>query len=304
MSNINKRNNDSKIKKNRFFNLWEFEQIIKDADIDPIFTLKKLEEYIKNYPNDYSTYAYYSNILIKLGKLDEAEKYLEKAKEYINDPYINEFKDKTAKLKALLAYDKFKILMYQGKYQEAYDYYRENKKILETKGYNLYQAEMLCLKKLNLLDIEKSESNSYVQNQIIDYSEEDFLDHIKRHLADYNKDLDEPNPVIFAPDFPLEKVLSEIKKYIPSENRINKGTYDNSYCFKYDENGKENNKTVDYIEVITFDKTDKFITLYPTQHPGYNFIDLNYLKEKEEPKVKRISMIDKFNKRYGKTLDK
>ena len=38
-----------------------------------------------------------------------------------------------------------------------------------------------------------------------------FLEHIQKHMADYNQDLENPNEFIFTPDFPMDKVLNEVK---------------------------------------------------------------------------------------------
>ena len=62
-------------------------------------------------------------------------------------------------------------------------------------------------------------SSMYLYNQIVDYREKDFLSHMKKHLADYNKDLDDPNPVIFSPDFPIDKVVKELKSIVPNDKR-------------------------------------------------------------------------------------
>ena len=139
-----------------------------------------------------------------------------------------------------------------------------------------------------------------MMNQIVEFHEEDFLEHIQKHTANYNMNLEHPNRAIFAPDFPLESVVQEIKKYIPSDKRLCYGFFVDTYVFRYDECGRYFHKIVDYFQVICFDDgQNHLITMYPAYNcENLPFIDLNYMKEKEKPKVKTLSQIEKFNRRY------
>ena len=103
---------------------------------------------------------------------------------------------------------------------------------------------------------------------------------------------------MFVSKFPINKVLEEIKKYIPSDKRIYNGFYQDTYIFKYDYCGKDDNKAADYFKVICFHNTSDFITMCPSTNCQYlPCIDLNYMA-KEKPKQKQLSQIEKFNKRY------
>ena len=103
---------------------------------------------------------------------------------------------------------------------------------------------------------------------------------------------------MFVSGFEIDRVLEEIKKYIPSDKRIYSGFYQDTYVFKYDFSGKDNNKATDYFKVICFHNTSDIITICPSLYcENLPYVDLNYM-EKEKPKQKTLSQIDKFNQRY------
>lgn len=140
-----------------------------------------------------------------------------------------------------------------------------------------------------------------MHNQLIDYQEEDFLDHIKKHLANYNMYLEKPNPTVFNPDFPFETVLNEIKTLIPCDIKTNFSFYNNFYVFKYDNAGMINYKTVDYFRAVVINGTDKIVTMYPLEN-GMNLphLDLNYLSIMyQKPVSKKLSRVDSFYQKYS-----
>ena len=56
-----------------------------------------------------------------------------------------------------------------------------------------------------------------------------------------------------------------------------------------------------FFKVSCFHDTHDIIIMYPTFNcENQPYIDLNYLNESEKPIQKRISQIDRFNKRYDK----
>ena len=284
--------------KNIYFDRHEFLQILSLAETNPLLAKEKYEEYLERYPNDYCTYCFYCSLLITLQKFDEAEKeiiYLENM--YKNDKkYVNE-KNRRKQLECNILYTKIKLLCYRGKYQELYELYLNNYQDLQQ--CSLDDIYFYCKKQLGKLDINDRREYSYLYRQIIEYHEDDFLDHVRKHLADINMDLDNPNKNVFVPEFDLNKVLKEIKKYIPSTNRLCLGFFENIYIFKLDNCGRENNKLVNYFKVVCFNNTSNIITMVPVSKcENLPFIDLNYLIEKEEFKVKRLSQTEKFYKKY------
>ena len=163
-------------------------------------------------------------------------------------------------------------------------------------------ATRFFYKKLsNKLNISRDQLNSYLYRQIYEYRESEFMEHISKHMADYNQNIDNPNTSIFVPEFPINEIISEIKKHIPSNKRLLPGFIDDAYYFKYDECGRSNNKIVNYFRVVCFHDTQNFITMYPiTDCKDLPYIDLNYLKKDDKPIVKRKSRIELFNQKYNR----
>ena len=88
---------------------------------------------------------------------------------------------------------------------------------------------------------------------------------------------------------------------IPNENKLSWGFIEDTYIFKYDGCGRDNDRLVDYFKVVTFKNSKDIITMCPScDCEEFSHVDLNYLNDKEEQKVKKISQIDKFYKRYYK----
>lgn len=285
---------------NKYFDIFEFQRIIDLMDTDPYSSLLLYEKYLNQYPNDYSAYLLYCSNLIILGKLDEAEKvynYFEQ--KYDKDNSLNGT-EKVEKIKISIVFTKIKLLSYQGKYEELYKFCIKNKDIIiENK---MVDALFYSKKMTNRLDSNKVELNTYLFDQIAKYDEKHFLKHIKKHIQNVDETMEKQSNSIFSENFPIEKVIHEIKKYIPSDKKLFLGFYDNVYYFKCDGCGRVDNKLVDYIKVVCFNGTSNFITMCPViGSKDLPCEDLNYLiNEENSTKVKRMSQIDKFNKKFNK----
>ena len=118
-----------------------------------------------------------------------------------------------------------------------------------------------CRGKLNSLDKSNRDDSIYIYRQIIDYQYDDFFEHIQRHLPDYNVGQQKPNKYLFATDFDIEKIIAEVKKYMPSSLSVFPTFISDNYLFKYDCCGREGYKTTDYFVVVTFHGTKDIITM-------------------------------------------
>lgn len=283
----------------KYFNRHEFKQALSIINSNPLESKIRFEQYLEKYPKDYCTYTHYAWVLITLGLFDEAEKILDLVESLVaaDKKFANNF-DKINIIKQDIIINKSRLLGYQKKYDELYKFCTKNYEILDDPDIN--STIFYCKKQLGLIDPDRRTPNSYLFRQIVDYQESDFIDHIQKHLADYNMNVDEPNKNIFSADFPINEVIAEIKKHMPSNKRLFAGTYDDTYIFKYNNCGRDNNKSVDYFKVVCFHDTNNMITLCPSSNcECLPYVDLNYLiRNNEVPKVKRLSQAEKFNQRY------
>lgn len=284
----------------KYFNKLQFLKAVSLMDIDPVESKRQFTRYLEEYPYDFSAYAYFSSLLITLGEIDIACKLMDEANELV---YLIGF-DKNSRyvhFKEQMLFSQLRLLSYQEKYSELHKLINDN--IDMVKNMEIHQIEYYCMCKLGLVNGKWDRSiHSYSLRQMREYREDDFLDHIRKHMADYIDDYKKPNQNIFGTDFPLNKVIEEVRKYIPNDKRIFRGFLTDIYTFKYSECGRDNNRITDYFSVVCFHNTTNIITMCPISNGDYlPYIDLNYMKkEKEDIKVKRKSQIDKFNARYNR----
>ena len=200
---------------NKYFNEYEFKYTMEYVEKNPLIAKTKFEDYIKKYPNDYSAYPYYITCLIVLGMFEEAKKFLNYLENIHYESSDVKYPSKKMQLlKKNIIFNHLKLLSYQHKYDELYKFCLDNYSVIAS--LKITSLVVFCRKKLNMIDKKAREGSSYLYSQIIDYREEDFWDHIKKHLADFNKDLDYPNAFVFSTDFPIVKVIETIKASISS----------------------------------------------------------------------------------------
>lgn len=284
----------------KYFNNWEFQQALSLSETNPFEAKVKFENYLTKYPEDYSAYPSYISCLITLGNFDEAKKKLDYIKniQYVDNKFkLKLVKDKKLKTRFIFSY--LQLLTYQGKYEEVYKFFINYP--LEIKK-DLSSVVFYCKCRLGMIEPTTRIKYFYLFRQIVNYDELDFLFHIRKHTADFNKDLDISNPAIFNSDFPIDNVIETIKSYMPSTKRLFTGFYEDTYIFKYDCCGRVNNKSTNYFRVVCFHDTSNIITMYPNHGcEELPYIDLNYLNKSTcmtNSKTRTLSQIDKFNQRY------
>lgn len=280
----------------KYHNRKLFLNALETIKINPWDTKIKLEEYLELYPKDYLVYSHYASVLIMLGLLNEAEEILNYGEILIKKENTINLGNKKSSLEHGIFITKLKLLSYQGKYDELYELLDKNKDYISDR--NLNAITFYSKKKKGILKKDKSNIKTYLFRQIVDYSEEEFFEHLKKH-----KKYSDNSISIFNESFPLEQALEEIKKYLLTDKRLYIDFFLDLYIFKYDACGKKNNITTNYFKVYCLHDTTDIITMYPAlecQNLPYN-IDLNYLLLNDcKAKVKRRSQIDKFNERYKK----
>ena len=284
--------------KSKYYNIWEFDQIVALIDTNPAEAKIRLQKYIEKYPKDYSAYSYYVYILIILGNITAAEKFLDYSERISStDFHFCNDDNRLSYFKYGNLLNKLRILSYKDLYSEAYNLYQKNLYLLNDDRF--WGFEYYLRSKLGMLDHTNRDDKSYVFRQMTDYQEDDFLEHIKRHLSSYDLGMDDGVTSFFSIDFPFSTVFEEIKRCIPSDKRLFKGFFQDYYVFKYDNCGRDNNKLTDYFSVVCFHNTSNFITMCPAVGcENLPHVDLNYLANQQTSKVKTMSQIEKFNRRY------
>ena len=151
--------------------IYDFEQInriMMHFEDDPYGTITKFEQYIVDYPRDYSAYPYYCGELIKLGQLEKAEEiYKEVEKRYVKDTEYFKMKDRSI-VKANLLLTKLKLCAYSKKYKKCLGIAKENFVFLKENNISLNRLTIFLEKRLGISTLKRSENYPYSYNQIID----------------------------------------------------------------------------------------------------------------------------------------
>ena len=136
----------------------------------------------------------------------------------------------------------------------------------------------------------KREKTIYSEEQIINYNKKSAIDHIKKHHGE-----DSAYISYFNNNNDIEKIFNEISDYIIEKKPYYSGVYDVYIVHLNDiKMGSIYNEKLNDISIITLPNTKNIITMYPVNKVDENLNDV----EQEKPKTKRLSQIDKFNKKY------
>ena len=267
----------------KFFDKWEFDEIKKIMDYDKVIAKNKCEFYLQKYPMDYFAQVFYANILICFGQIEKAREIMNYA---LSEAYnsLGFEKNKIDSLIRNIKLYNLRILSYENKYDEIFDYLKENTDLVNAYGFDTF-IEFLNLH-LKKVTVDRRNMISYVNRQAYEYFENDFLYHVDKHM--FRENGPKLSPAIFCKGFPFDK-----------SKRIFEGFFADRYTFKFDNCGTNRGKNVDYFDVICFHDTNNIITMYPVNSNGSMAIDLNYLNEKEIRYTRKLSQIDKFNMRYN-----
>ena len=182
------------------------------------------------------------------------------------------------------------------KYDVAYKY---NQKILEKHigkiSINPFKIDTFLKYKLGILDID-SEVKTYSSKQLVNYSKEEALKHIEKHL-------DEDDEKVIHSEYTEDIDINELFEF--AQNKINdiepcQGYSNEKYIIRCNKIiGKTlNDRLTDTVLVIVIPNTKNIINMYPIPAMN-NEMDIEINKEKQNTKQKRKSQLDKFYDRYG-----
>ena len=272
------------------YNFLEFKKILKLQEYNPKYASQRFEKYLEKYPDDTTAIIHYIGTLLIIKDTLKAKDLLSSVNINVNIGKISE--ERINMLKGDLLFIKLKLLFYEEKYEEIVKLIENNE--CYFKNNNFDSALFYAKQKIGQTDFPHN--GSYLFSQIMNYSEAAFKEHIKEHINGISLE----NDSFFYQDFPMDIFLNEIKKYIPSDNYLFRGLYEDVYTFRYDNCGRDQAKSTNFIRTIAFHNTANIITLYPASgYDNVDCIDLNYLKNEENHNVKRLSQVDKFKQKYN-----
>ena len=264
---------------NKYFTLIKAEYNLTMGNID---FAKELYDSITIEDNVYGTLVAFGLFRISVikGDLDRAIELCE----YImnrKDEYYNE---------ALIQL--IEVELYNKNFTKSLELFKQihiNK--LEEKNIKDYKIIRMILEIIFNFPTVYEASEKYSYQQLIDYD----LDRAVKHIGSGHKN--KGDSTNFYNGMNIKKLLVDIKPLLKKENIIEIST-GIKYLINYPNIGYSGNTKLDYLIVVTEVHNDNIITMYPCNQYGFDKIE----EEIEQPKqkeIKRISQIDKFNKRYG-----
>lgn len=282
--------------------------------------INELRKLKNKYPNDYVVLFQLGSVLLRQGKNVTEAFYLlrlatnkqnsravaneigtfyfnqfdfDKAEEYYYKLLDGNEKDRSRGLHQLI-----KIYIHEYRFEEAYELFEELKKVslyadYEITHFNNLEFYLTYTTGGNILYIE---GDAYFQNQLLDYSRERAVEHIKRHLVELNPD----GSIIktFHSVFDENIDISELYDYISEEiNDMDPTGIDvvDYYKLQFDDYiGKTyNGKKTKYIEAVVIPNTKQILSIYPVNP---NHIDKTVNMQIEEPKKENKKIYKKRTK--------
>lgn len=130
--------------------------------------------------------------------------------------------------------------------------------------------------------------NKYSTKQIINYSKEEAIEHIKKHKEEQK---DKIIHSVFSPDIDVEELFDYASNHIGDDNFKYNNLMD-VYLLEYPNVGIDKGHNINYLTVVTLPNSKDIITMYPYK----SVTEKNNLNKS---KVKKMSRIDKFNQKYN-----
>lgn len=268
------------------YNKLEIDRINDLMKVNPLLAKAEIEKYLAKYPNYDWGYVMQANILIILGEVQKANDVLNFLESKVNSN--KRLNKKIRKLyNNMITTLRLRILAYNKNYDTLYEFFLHN---------NEFITEAKLASEWFYIRILTGNSNGelipgYLANQIANYNEVYFRNHIQKHFT-----LKTQDNSVFSENFPLEKVLEILPNYLKTPGLFYDYVTD-KYIFRLDGVGSAGGMDTDLFEVITIHGTDHIINMYPTLEGTYtNSIDLNPILNKGYSR--KLSQIDKFNQRY------
>ena len=262
------------------FNNIEFMRILKLINEAKYkYALEEFQKYLEKYPKDMEARLYYARICHMMGEFSNFKKVIDSIHS------ITDFSNDTDKEKYF--YLIIRKYLYEGRYQECYDYIKNNIDFFYNIGERDLEIMTFLMQKLNITASKTRDLPTYFLKQIVDYNKERLFIHIK--------------PFSFNEDLNIREIYKRITEEIPNMTPYNEGFLTKSYIFKYDKCGYNRGIMVDYFKVYTLIDSNNITTMFPNNNSSrLNYVDINDLRYKEDKsKVKTISQVDRFKKRYN-----
>ena len=275
------KNRGEKIKK-----IKSIKQLIDDGHFE--LALKEIRNFLDEFGYDCEVMTNYGKMLRKNNQVSEAIQVLN---DLINYQEENNIKHSYVAARREL----FKVYFINDYYEEAYKLFNS----LDWSVDDPLYSQLEYIEKILKIKVGTYEGNPLEEPPFITkllYYDEDFSkEHIREHLWKKDKE----KHTLFN-DIDIDTLIFNVKKVLPESKKIQKFALNDIYLFSFSKIGRDNHNL---LKVITTKGTYDIVSMYPADEITKEYINdnlyLEYLEEKNL-KIKRLSQIEKFNKRYSK----
>lgn len=260
--------------------------LVDDAMIE--LALKEIKFFLQEYGYDREVMLYYGKMLRRNNQVDEAIKVItdliDNTKENAVEAYSNAAKREL-----------FKIYFINNYYNEAYELFKDIEwNPDDPLVIQLPNVEKILKIKLGIYEDEIDNEQKIVSKHLY-YDENESLEHIKEHM----KEIVGEKHSVFN-DIDINKIFTNVKEILPESKQIQMFSLNDIYFFYFGGIGRNR---CNLLKVITVKGTTNIVSMYPTNEETREYVNdnlyLDYVSE-EDLKVKKLSQIEKFNKRYSK----
>lgn len=246
---------------------------------------KEATKYLDRYPSDINLRFMRARAYRKLGKFNEAIQDLN----YILKLGYNDH--------AIL--ELYFIYYYLNMYKEALELLPLIYEKRPINAYSVSISETVMKKELGMeIKLKKGARCDYIRGQILNYSTEEAINHLNKHINST-----EENISCFNEGIDIKYLFDIVRQNIDSSKKVNTEEIMEIHYFGIGNIGISNNTPCNFIKVVVIPNTNNIISMYPTNNVDYNYvsnIEVDYDKLfKRDNKVKTMSRIDKFNKKYN-----
>lgn len=257
----------------------------------------------------------YALVLEKVGEHDKAKEMVEKLDKFYKEDEIFSTKFGNGGRNNVFnnpRYYELKmfLLIEEHKYKEAYTYFDNFMKAYKYVHPNVSDRDFRYMRdyqnsKFNYYlekDVVHSCEDIYSISQLYNYDKDKLIQHVKDHtFEDSYDEVADDGLSTFNNEIDLNTIYDLIQENFDKVKPITNGLFTEVRNFKYDRVGINNYKPCNYLRVINYKFNNKIITFFPVLNLYTDTYDITPKEEiKEDKNIKRLSMIEKFNKRYGK----
>ena len=246
--------------------------------------ITKASSIIDEIKNPNTKQLYLGRIALSKENYEEAEKILE---ELINNNNYNN-NDYLKYVKYYLVVSKFRLKKYDEVLKMIDDIQDE---LYSSRKYNRDYKYMsfYAMKKLG----NNIESIKYMESQLVSYSKEKAISHILSHHMFLTKTSS------FYSDVDINTLFDYIYNVIDNDKKIIYGPLDKYTITLREYIGNDSIRDLNSISVICITDTKNIITMYPDKDEEKSLEEIDETIH-EKKAVKRLSQIEKFNKKYNK----